>query len=201
MNPHLILSLVSFKQELTYVAMAFILVISLPFIAIIALTHTGVQVVSDQLATVSTQTLEIKNPLNGTVSKTISGPFIWPVPGRVTLQFGDSDLPYQPFHTGIDIAGKEGDPIHAFFKGTVISTDEIGWGYGTHVIIDHGDNLSSLYAHLQTISASKGQEVSAGQIIGTRGSSGWSTGPHLHFEIRVYGIPINPETLFSTPSK
>lgn len=194
MNPILLWNIFSFSKEIKYVATAFILVLSLPFIAVIAITHTGTDVVSDELVTanISNQTIEIKNPLNGTVLKSISGPFAWPVQGRITLEFGESDLPYQVLHTGIDIAGKRGDPIHAFMKGKVIYAGEISWGYGKHIIIDNGDNISSLYAHMDRIMVSKGQEVTQGQIIGTRGSTGWSTGPHLHFETRVFGVPVNP---------
>ncbi|MEP7167454.1 MAG: M23 family metallopeptidase [Candidatus Woesebacteria bacterium] len=194
MNPFLIWNIFSFRQELKYVATAFILVLCLPFVAIIALTHVGVKEVSDQLATVSVigQAVEIKSPLNGSVIKKVTGPFSWPIDGRITLEFGQSDLPYQIFHTGIDIARKSGDPTHAFMKGKVIYADEISWGYGKHIIIDNGDNISSLYGHLSKINVTKGQEVSQGQIIGLRGSTGWSTGPHLHFETRVFGIPVNP---------
>lgn len=193
MNPLLLWNIFSFRQEIKYVVTTFILVLCLPFIAVIALTHTGVDVVSDQLA-VSTknESVEIKNPLNGTVLKKIDGPFIWPIQGRITLEFGESDLPYQPLHTGIDIAGKSGDPVVAFMKGKVIYADEIAWGYGKHVVIDDGDNITSLYGHLSKIYVSKGEDVSQGQVIGLRGSTGWSTGPHLHFETKVFGIPVNP---------
>ncbi len=193
MNPFLLWNIFSFRQEIKYVALAFILVLCLPFVAVIALNQTGVNVVSDQLA-VSTQneSVEIKNPLNGTVLKKIDGPFIWPIQGRITLEFGESDLPYQPFHTGIDIAGKSGDPVVSFLKGTVIYADQISWGYGKHVIIDNGNNATSLYGHLSKISVKKGDVVAQGQTIGLRGSTGWSTGAHLHFETRVFGIPVNP---------
>lgn len=193
MNPILLWNIFSFRHEIKYVAIAFILVLCLPFIAVIALTHTGVEEVSDQLAVSGqNQTVEIKNPLDGTVIKKIQGPFIWPTKGVITLEFGESDLPYQPFHTGIDIAGKTGDPIAAFMKGTVIYADEISWGYGKHVIIDNGNNISSLYGHLGKIYVTKGEEAKQGQIIGAEGSTGWSTGPHLHFQTNVFGIPVNP---------
>ena len=196
MNPILIWNLFSFRTELKYVAITFILVLCLPFVAIITITNTGVEVVSDQLATVSVlnQTVEIRNPLNGTVRKYLSGPFIWPTTGVITLEFGESHLPYQPFHTGIDIAGKRGDPIAAFMKGTVIYAGEISWGFGKHIIVDNGNNVTSIYAHLSKMYVEKDQEVNQGQIIGTEGSTGWSTGPHLHFETRVFGIPVNPST-------
>lgn len=196
MNPFILSNIFSFRKELSYVLTAFILVLLLPFIAVIALTNTGINVVSDQLATVNikNQTVEIRNPLNKAVLVKLNGPFIWPTKGVVTLEFGESDLPYQPFHTGIDIAGKTGDPISAFMKGKVIYAGEINWGYGKHIIIDNGNNVTSIYAHLSNIYVTKGQEVTQGQVIGAEGSTGWSTGPHLHFQINVFGIPVNPRT-------
>jgi murein DD-endopeptidase MepM/ murein hydrolase activator NlpD len=113
------------------------------------------------------------------------------------LEFGQSDLPYQPIHTGMDIASpnhKVGDPVVAFMAGTVIHADIISWGFGRHVEIDNGHHITSIYAHLDSLTVTKGQEVKAGTVIGTRGSTGWSTGPHLHFQINVYGIPVNPRT-------
>jgi murein DD-endopeptidase MepM/ murein hydrolase activator NlpD len=115
------------------------------------------------------------------------------------LEFAASDLPYQPFHTGIDIATTNhqiGDPVGAFMAGTVtkVVTNRPTWGYGNYVVIDNGHHVSSLYAHLATISVEEQQQVEIGTVIGARGSTGWSTGPHLHFEVRVFGIPVNPRT-------
>lgn len=199
MNPILLWQLYSHRRTLYYVSLAFILVLLLPFVAILAITHTGVQVVSDQLAEVdiNTQAVVLKNPLNGEANITLYGPFIWPTTGVITLSFGESDLPYQPFHTGIDIAGKKGDPIGAFMKGKVIYAGEISWGYGKHIIIDNGNNVSSLYGHLDKINVKVNDEVRQGQIIGLEGSTGWSTGPHLHFETRVFGIPVNPRVFLT----
>lgn len=94
----------------------------------------------------------------------------------------------------MDIAGKKGDPITTFMPGKVIYAGEIFWGFGKHVIIDHGDNISSLYGHLDKINVKKDQDVKPGDVIGLEGSTGWSTGPHLHFETRVFGIPVNPKS-------
>ena len=79
--------------------------------------------------------------------------------------------------------------------GTVTYAGEIFWGYGKHIIIDHGDNITSVYAHLNRIAVYEGQEVKVADSIGEMGSTGWSTGPHLHFEIRVYGIPVDPKKI------
>lgn len=194
MNFFLLWNVFSYRRELFYVTTAFVLVLALPFFIIFALTHTGIEGVSDKLITenVGKDSVSIKNPLDGKVTLTIHGPFIWPTTGVITLEFGESDLPYQPLHTGIDIAGSSGDPIAAFMKGKVIYADEISWGFGKHIILDNGNNITSLYGHLSQIYVKKDQEVQQGQIIGAEGSTGWSTGPHLHFQTNVFGIPVNP---------
>lgn len=193
MNLFLAWNIFSYRRVLAYVATAFLLVILLPIIAVIVLTQTGINVVSDTLAEINevTQVVELKNPLDGSIYKSIEGPFTWPTTGVITLEFSKSSL-YQLFHTGLDIAGKRGDPITPFMSGKVIYAGEISWGYGKHVVIDHGDNLTSIYAHLDKIYVAPDQEVEPGDVIGTEGSTGWSTGPHLHFETRVFGIPVNP---------
>jgi len=187
----------SFRKELFYVALAFVAVLSLPLVAVFILTHTGINVVSDSLIDVDkeTRTITILNPLDGSVAAEINQEMAWPVTGKVTLRFGESSL-YQLFHTGIDIANPDGligDPIIPFMEGVVIYAGETARGYGKHVIIDHGNNISSVYAHLDRIYVYNGQKVKIGDVMGKMGSTGWSTGPHLHFEIRVYGIPVNPE--------
>lgn len=190
------LTLWSFRKELKYVLYAFLILISLPIIAVFILMHTGINVVSDTLVGVNTQTntIEIKDPKDGSVVKEISPTVAWPVQGVLTLLFGQSSF-FQIFHTGLDIAnpdGLVGDPITPFMDGTVIYEGELFWGYGKHIIIDHGDNITSIYAHLDKIYVFKGQEVHIGDTIGIMGSTGWSTGSHLHFETRLYGIPVNP---------
>lgn len=193
MNYFLAWQLYSFRRELTFVAAAFLLVILMPIVGILVITQTGINIVSEALVNLDeiSLTVQLKNPLDGTIYKELSGPFIWPSQGVFTLEFGESSI-YQPFHTGLDIAGKKGDPVYAFMPGTVTYAREIFWGYGKHVIIDHGDNISTVYAHLNTIEVTKGQEILQGQLIGTQGSTGWSTGTHLHFEVRLFGIPVNP---------
>lgn len=190
------LKLWSFKKELFYVSVTFLLVLLLPFIAVLVITNTGIQLVSDKLVSINTTThkVEIHDP-TGKVVATIDAITTWPVKGVITLEFGESDLPYQPFHTGIDIAnasGKIGDPITPFMKGKVIYAGEISWGFGKYVIIDNGNNITSIYAHLSKIYVKKDDEVKSGDVIGLEGQTGWATGPHLHFQINVFGIPVNP---------
>ncbi|MFA5933173.1 MAG: M23 family metallopeptidase [Microgenomates group bacterium] len=198
MNPKFAYLIFSFKRELKFVLVAFCIAISIPIIAIILLTQIGLDIISDKLVSVNeqTQNVEIHDPVTGEAIplKVIVS---WPTFGVITLEFGQSSG-FQIFHTGIDIAnayGQIGDPINPFLPGKVIYAGEISWGYGKHIIIDHGNNITSIYAHLDKIFVVKGQEItSTKQVIGRMGSTGWSTGPHLHFEVRVYGIPVNPRT-------
>lgn len=199
MNPKLLFTLWSFRKELKLVALAFIIAISLSVIAVFILVNAGIDVVSEHLANINPQTkqTQILNPADGSVTATISNQVEWPMHGVVTLEFGANDLPYQPFHTGIDIAdpyGKEGDPITPFMNGTVIYAGQIWWGYGKYVELDNGNHIHSIYAHMSRILVYPGEQVHLGQVIGLEGQTGWATGPHVHFEIRVYGIPVNPRT-------
>ncbi len=144
-----------------------------------------------------TNSIELHDPATGKVIKDLKITAVWPVHGVVTLEFGASDFPFQLFHTGIDIANPHsqiGDPITPFTEGTVTFAGESPIGLGKHVIIDHGDNITSFYGHMSAVYAVKGQKVKPGDVIGLEGQSGWATGPHVHFQIDVYGIPVNPRT-------
>lgn len=125
---------------------------------------------------------------------TWSGRLARPVPGPVVSGFGMRFHPilhYYRMHTGVDMHASYGTPVRAADKGMVVFA---GWrgGYGKCVIIDHGSGVATLYAHLSDISVGEGQIVSRGQVIGAVGSTGLSTGPHLHFEVRRYGTPVDP---------
>jgi septal ring factor EnvC (AmiA/AmiB activator) len=128
------------------------------------------------------------------VHLTGTGIFSWPVNGSITSPYGWRVHPIYGgyrFHTGIDLSAGYGEIISAASDGIVIFT---GWydGYGYTVVIDHGSGYSSLYAHCSSILVRKGQTVYKGEAIARVGSTGNSTGPHLHFEIRQNGSPINP---------
>jgi murein DD-endopeptidase MepM/ murein hydrolase activator NlpD len=114
--------------------------------------------------------------------------FIWPVSGPVTSPFG---MRWGRMHTGIDIGVPYGTAIHAAASGQVIYA---GWmdGYGNLVFIDHGRGISTGYAHQSSIAVSNGQDVTQGQVIGYVGCTGHCFGPHLHFEVRVNGSPVDP---------
>ncbi|MCB0996308.1 MAG: peptidoglycan DD-metalloendopeptidase family protein [Acidimicrobiales bacterium] len=127
----------------------------------------------------------------GTVSRT---GFIWPTSGSVGSGFGPRLHPilgYYRQHSGLDIGGAMGAPIWAAKDGVVISA---GWqgGYGNAVVIQHDGNVATLYGHMSSIAVRVGQTVTAGEQIGAVGSTGMSTGPHLHFETRVNGVPQDP---------
>lgn len=124
--------------------------------------------------------------------------FIYPIRGPITSPFGYRVHPIfksRIFHSGIDIAGPNGGAIHASNDGRVIYA---GWygGYGKVVILDHGvingKPITTLYGHMSAINVSSGQNVKKGQTVGREGSTGYSTGPHCHFEVRVNGKPTNP---------
>lgn len=196
MSPLTLFSFWNFRKELKIVISVFLIILALPLVAVIILTQTGINIVSDKLVEQNslTNTVDILNPATGEVTTTISSPMVWPTTGRVSLEFGVPHLPYELLHTGIDIANNKGTDVTPFMEGTVTYAAETKAGYGKHVIIDHGNNVSSLYGHLDKILVYKGQKVTINQGIGKMGSTGWSTGPHVHFQINIYGIPVNPRS-------
>jgi len=124
----------------------------------------------------------------------------WPIAHAVITQgFGPSPYAIEPpygqyahFHTGIDLAAPVNSPIFAAADGVVALVGRDPWGYGNYIVISHGGGLATLYGHLNAVGAAMGQSVLQGQQIGLEGSTGLSTGPHLHFEVRVGGKPVNP---------
>lgn len=123
-----------------------------------------------------------------------SGPLLWPHRGKITSPFGSRLHPIfktRTMHTGIDIDGNTGDPVKAAADGEVLYA---GWlkGYGQIVILDHGGSLSTVYAHMSRINVEEGQRVRKAQIVGRVGSTGTSTGSHLHFEVRLDGNARDP---------
>jgi len=122
------------------------------------------------------------------------GTFSWPVTGTITSPFGWRTNPFgggPEFHQGLDIAAPMGTTVTAAAAGTVIMAQWYG-GYGNYILIDHGGGYSTGYGHLSAIYVSTGQSVARGQAIGAVGSTGQSTGPHLHFEVRIAGKPVDP---------
>ena len=156
----------SFRKELKIVILAFLSVLLLPLIAVMILTQTGLDIVSDKLVgqNVTENQVEILDPVTGKVTTTITSPMVWPTKGIVTLEFGQSDIPYQLLHTGIDIANIKGTDVTPLMAGTVIYAAETKIGFGKHIIIDHGNNVTSIYGHLDKILVYKGQKVTTDRV-------------------------------------
>jgi murein DD-endopeptidase MepM/ murein hydrolase activator NlpD len=130
----------------------------------------------------------------GTESSGGSGSFSWPVTGPITSPFGWRSSPFTgapDFHPGLDIAAATGTAVTAAAGGTVIMAQWYG-GYGNYILIDHGGGYSTGYGHLSAMYVSNGQAVKRGQAIGAVGMTGEATGPHLHFEVRIDGKPVDP---------
>ena len=117
-----------------------------------------------------------------------SGALIWPINGTISSPFG---MRWGRLHAGIDIPASVGTPIRAADSGKVILAGSQG-GYGNYTCIQHSGSMSTCYAHQSSIGVSVGQSVSQGQVIGATGNTGNSTGPHLHFEVRINGSPVDP---------
>jgi murein DD-endopeptidase MepM/ murein hydrolase activator NlpD len=118
--------------------------------------------------------------------------------GRISSLYGIREDPFggdSRFHAGIDIAAPVGTPVRPVAAGRVIFSGSYQ-GFGRIVAIQHGKHMSSLYAHFDDLRVAVGQLVHRGTVLGVVGSSGKSTGPHLHFEVRVGGIPIDPQSIF-----
>ena len=127
-------------------------------------------------------------------------PSIWPVEGRVGSSFGEREDPINgegAFHPGIDIEAPNGTLVRAAADGDVTG-ENMGSGYGRTVVLDHGHDLLTLYGHLSAIAVVPGQHVLRGQVIGYVGQSGRATGPHLHYEVRVHNVPVNPRKYLRT---
>ena len=121
-------------------------------------------------------------------------PSLWPVEGKVTSSFGEREDPFNgegAFHAGLDISAPSGTVIRATGDGLVTSAQMMS-GYGREVIVDHGHGVHTVYGHMSGMIVLSGQHVVRGQIIGYVGQTGRSTGPHLHYEVRINNVPVNP---------
>jgi murein DD-endopeptidase MepM/ murein hydrolase activator NlpD len=123
-----------------------------------------------------------------------SFPSTWPIEGILRSSFGGRSDPFSgegAFHTGIDVSAPTGTSVHVSADGVVVSA---GWSgaYGKLVVVDHGNGLQTYYAHLSSFLVIPGEEVRRGQVIALSGSTGRATGPHMHYEVRLAGTPVNP---------
>jgi murein DD-endopeptidase MepM/ murein hydrolase activator NlpD len=151
----------------------------------------------EAVAALAAESARIQGVIQGTGSSgtgQYGGELYWPTSGAIVSGFGYRTHPVYGttrFHAGVDIGGACGQPIFAAEDGTVISAGVNG-GYGNATVIDHGNGLSTLYGHQSSLGVSSGQSVSRAQQIGLVGTTGLSTGCHLHFEVRVNGAPVDP---------
>jgi murein DD-endopeptidase MepM/ murein hydrolase activator NlpD len=153
-------------------------------------TVAEIQALEEQSAALAERIRQAQQQSAGTTAVVRSGNGVvsWPVSGAVTSGYG---LRWGRMHEGIDIAVGEGTPVRAAAAGTVIYAGWLG-GYGNLVVVDHGNGLSTAYAHNSSLGVGVGQSVAAGQVVSYSGNTGNSTGPHVHFEVRVNGSAVDP---------
>jgi murein DD-endopeptidase MepM/ murein hydrolase activator NlpD len=138
--------------------------------------------------------LGLKNATTADWIRANSAPNLWPVEGQITGSFGERIDPFNgegAFHSGVDISVPVGTPVIAPADGSVIFADFLG-GYGRAIVLDHGHGISTRYGHLASFAVAAGQFIHRGDTIGYIGLSGRSTGPHLHYEVRINDTPVNP---------
>jgi murein DD-endopeptidase MepM/ murein hydrolase activator NlpD len=143
--------------------------------------------------------IELKQQLLDKQTRMAATPSIWPTSGDVTSRFGWRSSPFSggsDWHPGIDIANSTGTPIVATADGEVVQSEWYG-GYGKMVQIDHGNGIGTIYGHNSQNLVHAGQVVKKGQVIAYLGSTGYSTGPHVHYEVRVNGTAVNPSTFLN----
>lgn len=148
----------------------------------------GQQIIIPGIENLKVET-EVAMASNATTKTTVSRGGSFPVSGQLSSNYGSR---WGTKHKGIDIAASTGTNVYAFMAGTVVSAGWDDGGYGNLVIIDHGNGLQSYYAHNSKILVKEGQSISKGQHIAEVGSTGNSTGPHSHFEVRKNGVAVNP---------
>ncbi len=150
----------------------------------------------------------VSRALEGGLTPSFSGdwtqladaPSMWPIEGPVTSSFGEREDPFNgegTFHSGVDISAAYGAAVRATADGDVTG-ESMGAGYGRQVVLNHGHDVMTVYGHLSSIAVVSGQHVTRGEVIGYVGQSGRSTGPHLHYEVRVHNVPVNPHKYLRT---
>ncbi len=148
---------------------------------------SGAHVVDDLEASLGSLQGELEGLIESIPSK-------WPTKGWLSSAYGNRRSPWtgkKEFHSGLDIANRKGTPVHAP-GDAIVKFAGIGNGNGKHIVLDHGQGLTTLYGHLSKIHVAKGQKVRKDQRIANIGNTGKSTNPHLHFEMRLNGVPFNP---------
>lgn len=196
MNPMLLFGLkVSFKKEFRIIGITIATLLILPIVAVVAMANSGFAAISNAFVSVNpvTHKVEVRDA-SGLIVANLELSTVWPTKGVITQEFGHPNPPYEVHHSGIDIAGSLNEPVTTFMNGQVVDVGSLTEGCGKCVYVDHGNGILSTYSHLVEIRAVKGQEVKPGDILGLQGRTGWATGVHLHFTVKVHGIPVNPRT-------
>lgn len=137
---------------------------------------------------------------SGDWTELADAPSLWPVEGRIGSSFGERQDPFNgegAFHSGVDIQAPYGTPVRASADGEVTGNN-LGSGYGLQVELNHSHGVCTVYGHLSSIAVVAGQHVTRGQVIGYVGQTGRATGPHLHYEVRVRNVPVNPHKYLRT---
>ena len=153
----------------------------------------------------SADLISLKHRANSRLQPVISRPSSWPLDGRLMGAFGSRLDPFsgegeREFHKGVDISAPTGTVVRATADGIVVHAQSTFGGYGRLVIVDHGGGYQTYYAHLSRISVQVGQQVRRTDVLGAVGSTGRVTAPHLHYEVRSGGVPINPYNFMKSPA-
>lgn len=162
---------------------------------LIRMMHDTLSDIRSEISLQKTEKLELSDILETQKSILACTPSIWPTRGWISSSFGNRISPFtneKEFHSGLDISAKANSPIVASADGVVLETGT-DYGYGKVIRISHGHGLKTTYAHVSKFLVKAGQRVKRGQEIATVGSTGRSTGPHLHYEISLNGLPVNPQ--------
>jgi murein DD-endopeptidase MepM/ murein hydrolase activator NlpD len=195
MSAAVLLLFVSKDKVVRVCVLAAALIVIIPMLVVLTITQVGAQVVSDILLPQGANN-------NPTTIATLYGaihlelPAVWPLKsGVITQEFGHANPPFQLAHSGMDIASYEGDLVRAILPGKVTFAGTALISRNIEVHVNYGQGLEVWYAHLNQVTVQEGQEVVQGQLVGYEGHTGWATGTHLHLEIQLYHIPVNPRNL------
>lgn len=156
--------------------------------------HFNISLLQQSIPEKTEQLSQLKDELEEYHKKQACTPSIWPTRGKVSSPFGQRKSPFtgrKEMHYGLDIAAPRGTPVYAAADGKVLEAT-YRRGTGNVILIDHGYSYKTLYAHLSRFGVTRGDKVQKGQVIGYVGNTGLSTGPHLHYEVRVKGVAVNP---------
>jgi murein DD-endopeptidase MepM/ murein hydrolase activator NlpD len=166
------------------------------------LTPTFAESVQDYDFLRTANLLALKSRSSGRLRSGGSPPSLWPVEGHVFGPYGERRDPFSgeegAYHRGVDISAPTGTSVHVTANGIVVHADFLSGGYGRLVVVDHGGGIETYYAHLSRIYVHAGQEVRRGDLMGAVGSTGRVTAPHLHYEVRLGGAPVNPRRYLVT---